>query len=96
MRTSVSWLLPRNPDELRKKRRNSELWSELTWGQLGRSPDIGERVAERIAGLIMLDYVAWRLIAPGFVETDRLAHGGVALVVLYGTALGLRRLMPST
>jgi len=59
-------------------------------------PDIAERVAERIAGLIMLDYVAWRLIAPGFVETDRLAHGGVALVVLYGTALGLRRLMPST
>lgn len=59
-------------------------------------PDVGERVAERIAGLIMLDYVAWRLIAPGFVETDFLAHGGVALVVLYGTALVLRRLMPST
>ncbi len=59
-------------------------------------PDVGERVAERIAGLIMLDYVAWRLIAPSFAETDLLAHGGVVLVVLYGTALGLRRLMPST
>jgi len=59
-------------------------------------PDIGERVAERIAGLILLDYVAWRLIAPGFVETDWLAKGGVLLVLLYGTALGLRRLMPST
>lgn len=59
-------------------------------------PDIGERVAERIAGLILLDYVAWRLIAPSFAETDILAHAGVLLVVLYGTALGLRRLMPST
>ena len=59
-------------------------------------PDIGERVAERIAGLILLDYVAWRLVAPGFVETDWLAKGGVLLVLLYGTALGLRRLIPST
>lgn len=59
-------------------------------------PDIGERVAERIAGLILLDYVVWRLVAPGFVESDWLAKGGVLLVLLYGTALGLRRLMPST
>ena len=59
-------------------------------------PDIGERVAERIAGLILLDYVAWRLVAPGFAEADILARGGVLLVVLYGTALGLRLLMPST
>jgi len=59
-------------------------------------PDIAERVAERIAGLILLDYVAWRLIAPGFAAADMLARGGVVLVVLYGTALGLRRLMPST
>lgn len=59
-------------------------------------PDIGERVAERIAGLILLDYVAWRLVAPGFAEADWLAKGGVLLVLLYGTALGLRRLMPST
>lgn len=59
-------------------------------------PDIGERVAERIAGLVMLDYVAWCLIAPGFAEGDGLARAGVLLVVLYGTALGLRRLMPST
>jgi aromatic ring hydroxylase len=40
LRTSVSWLLPRSADDLRRKRRNSELWNELTWGQLGRSPDI--------------------------------------------------------
>ena len=59
-------------------------------------PDIAERVAERIAGLILLDYVAWRLIASGFAEGDWLAKGGMLLVVLYGTALVLRRLMPST
>ena len=27
-------------EDLQKKRRNSELWNELSWGQLGRSPDI--------------------------------------------------------
>ena len=40
VRTSVSWLLPRSAEDLRRKRRNSELWNEFTWGQLGRSPDI--------------------------------------------------------
>ncbi len=39
-RIGVSWLLPRSAADLRRKRRNSELWNELTWGQLGRSPDI--------------------------------------------------------
>ncbi|HEX5321587.1 MAG TPA: 4-hydroxyphenylacetate 3-hydroxylase N-terminal domain-containing protein, partial [Stellaceae bacterium] len=39
-RISVSWLFPRSAEDLRKKRRNSELWNELSWGQLGRSPDI--------------------------------------------------------
>src|SRR5271157_3206062 len=28
VRTSLSWLLPRAPEDLRKKRRNSELWNE--------------------------------------------------------------------
>ena len=37
---SVSWLLPRSAEDLKRKRRNSELWNELSWGQLGRSPDI--------------------------------------------------------
>ena len=37
---STSWLLPRSAEDLKRKRRNSELWNELTWGQLGRSPDI--------------------------------------------------------
>jgi len=58
--------------------------------------DVGVRVAERIASLILLDYVAWRLIAPGFAESDGLAKGGMLLLLLYGTALGLRRLMPTT
>ena len=40
IRTGLSWLLPRSAEDLRRKRRNSELWSRLTWGQLGRSPDI--------------------------------------------------------
>ncbi len=40
IRTSLSWLLPRSADDLRRKRRNSALWNQFTWGQLGRSPDI--------------------------------------------------------
>src|SRR5579884_4123538 len=39
-RISVSWLFPRSAEDLKKKRRNSQLWNELSWGQLGRSPDI--------------------------------------------------------
>jgi len=39
-RISVSWLLPRSAEDLKRKSRNSELWNELSWGQLGRSPDI--------------------------------------------------------
>jgi len=40
VRTSISWMLPRSAEDLKKKRRNSELWNLLTWGQLGRSHDI--------------------------------------------------------
>jgi 4-hydroxyphenylacetate 3-hydroxylase N terminal len=39
-RCSLSWLLPRSHDDLKKKRRNSEIWNEQCWGQLGRGPDI--------------------------------------------------------
>ena len=31
-RCSLSWLLPRTPEDLRKKRRNSEIWNEQCWG----------------------------------------------------------------
>lgn len=40
VRTSVSWLLPQSAEDLKRKRRNSELWNQFTWGQLGRSHDI--------------------------------------------------------
>ncbi len=39
-RCSYSWLLPRTAADLKHKRRNSEIWNEQSWGQLGRSPDI--------------------------------------------------------
>lgn len=39
-RVSLSWLIPQSMEDLKRKRRNSEIWSEQTWGQLGRSPDI--------------------------------------------------------
>jgi len=39
-RYSVSWMLPTCHDDLRRKRRNSEIWNEQCWGQLGRGPDI--------------------------------------------------------
>ena len=39
-RCSYSWLLPRSAADLKLKRRNSEIWNEQSWGQLGRSPDI--------------------------------------------------------
>ena len=40
VRTSLSWMLPRSAEDLSRKRRNSELWNQFTWGQLGRSHDI--------------------------------------------------------
>ena len=39
-RCSVSWKLPLSVDDLKQKRRNSEIWNEQCWGQLGRGPDI--------------------------------------------------------
>ena len=40
LRTSLSWLIPEDHEDSARKRRNSQLWNMLTWGQLGRSPDI--------------------------------------------------------
>src|SRR5690348_8657272 len=40
IRTSLSWLMARSPEDSARKRRNSQLWNRLTWGQLGRSPDV--------------------------------------------------------
>ena len=47
-RCSLSWLLPRSAGDLKRQRRNSEIWNEESWGQLGRSPDI---LAPHIIGL---------------------------------------------
>ncbi len=38
-RVSLSYLLPYSTDDLLARRRNSEIWSEETWGQMGRAPD---------------------------------------------------------
>jgi aromatic ring hydroxylase len=40
LRTSLSWLIAHSPEDSQRKRRNSQLWNLLTWGQLGRSPDV--------------------------------------------------------
>jgi 4-hydroxyphenylacetate 3-monooxygenase len=40
LRASLSWMLPKTLEESARKRRNSQLWNMLTWGQLGRSPDV--------------------------------------------------------
>ena len=39
-RVSLSWLIPESLEQTRQKRRNSEVWNEQTWGQMGRGPDI--------------------------------------------------------
>jgi len=48
-RISLSYLPPRNAEELARKRRNIEFWSEQTFGQMGRYPDF---VAQLIIGLL--------------------------------------------
>ena len=40
LRASLSWMIPNTLEESSRKRRNSQLWNMLTWGQLGRSPDV--------------------------------------------------------
>ncbi|MDE2970447.1 MAG: 4-hydroxyphenylacetate 3-hydroxylase [Chloroflexota bacterium] len=39
-RVSLSWMIPESLEQTRAKRRNSEIWNEQLWGQLGRGPDI--------------------------------------------------------
>lgn len=67
----------------------------LAWTR-ARVADLGHRVAVRIAGLALLDYQAWLVIRPGFDRADPLAMGGLMLLLFFGTALALRRLLPST
>lgn len=48
-RISCSYYPPRDREQLARKRRNIELWSELTFGQMGRYPEF---VAELVVGLL--------------------------------------------
>jgi 4-hydroxyphenylacetate 3-monooxygenase len=48
-RISCSYLPPAGPKELALKRRNTEFWSQQTFGQMGRSPDF---CAQLIIGLL--------------------------------------------
>ncbi|MEK9281139.1 4-hydroxyphenylacetate 3-hydroxylase [Bradyrhizobium sp. ISRA442] len=47
-RVSYSYLLPRTPNDLLKRRRNTEHWSRETWGQMARIPDF---MASVVVGL---------------------------------------------
>lgn len=61
-----------------------------------RIRDIGERVSARIAGLCLVDYLAWVAVRHRFEPADPLSMGGLMLLLFLGTTLALRRLMPST
>lgn len=61
-----------------------------------RIRDIGERVAARIAGICLVDYLAWVAVRHRFEPSDPLSMGGLMLLLFLGTTLALRRLMPST
>ncbi len=67
----------------------------LSWTAT-RIADIGARVATRIAGLALLDYLLWLAIRTAFDRADPLSQGGLMLLLFFGTALALRRLLPST
>lgn len=80
-------------------------WMALVWASgivllLGwsrrRFPDVGDRVAFRIASLALVDYLPWLAIRSRFEAADPLAMGGLAILLFFGTALALRRLLPST
>lgn len=61
-----------------------------------RYPDIGDRVAFRIATLALVDYLPWLAVRSRFDSSDPLSMGGLMLLLFFGTALALRRLLPST
>jgi 4-hydroxyphenylacetate 3-monooxygenase oxygenase component len=39
VRASISYLPPRSPEDLLRRRRNTEIWTEQSFGMLGRLPD---------------------------------------------------------
>jgi aromatic ring hydroxylase len=69
-RISCSYLPPRNRAQLALKRRNIELWSELTLGQMGRYPEF---VAELVVGLLDWTHVIEKS-NPQWAENARAYH----------------------
>lgn len=69
-RISCSYLPPRNREQLALKRRNIELWSELTFGQMGRYPEF---VAELVVGLLDWTHVIEKS-NPQWAENARAYH----------------------
>jgi 4-hydroxyphenylacetate 3-monooxygenase/anthranilate 3-monooxygenase (FAD)/4-hydroxyphenylacetate 3-monooxygenase len=69
-RISCSYLPPRNREQLALKRRNIELWSELTLGQMGRYPEF---VAELVVGLLDWAHVIEKS-NPQWAENARAYH----------------------
>jgi len=69
-RISCSYLPPRNREQLALKRRNIELWSELTLGQMGRYPEF---VAELVVGLLDWTHVIEKS-NPQWAENARAYH----------------------
>ena len=69
-RISCSYLPPRNREQLARKRRNIELWSELTLGQMGRYPEF---VAELVVGLLDWTHVIEKS-NPQWAENARAYH----------------------
>jgi 4-hydroxyphenylacetate 3-monooxygenase/anthranilate 3-monooxygenase (FAD)/4-hydroxyphenylacetate 3-monooxygenase len=69
-RISYSYLPPRDREQLALKRRNIELWSELTFGQMGRYPEF---VAELVVGLLDWTHVIEKS-NPQWAENARAYH----------------------
>jgi 4-hydroxyphenylacetate 3-monooxygenase oxygenase component len=69
-RISYSYYPPRDREQLARKRRNIELWSELTLGQMGRYPEF---VAELVVGLLDWTHVIEKS-NPQWAENARAYH----------------------
>src|SRR5262245_6544128 len=69
-RISYSYLPPRTPEELALKRRNIELWSQQTFGQMGRYPDF---CAQLVVGLFDWAHIIEKT-NPRWAENARAYH----------------------
>ena len=69
-RIACGYLPPRNPEELALKRRNIELWSQQTFGQMGRYPDF---CAQLVVGLFDWAHIIEKT-NPRWAENARAYH----------------------